>query len=84
MQKDRYRDLLTKREAAMFYNLGLKKGLYVLEVAENLSPEERYYLIEALKDDIARSEAEYTTRLFNFFVQGEEERAIMEGQAVCP
>ena len=54
MEKESYRDLLTKREAAMFYNLGLKKGLYVLEVAENLAPGKRHYLIEAFEEDIAR------------------------------
>ena len=41
-----------KEEAKMAFNMGLQTALYVLEKAEELSPEGRKYLIEELKKQI--------------------------------
>jgi len=41
MSKETYLDLLTEREAVMAFNMGLKTAIFVLESAENMSPEGR-------------------------------------------
>ncbi len=63
MNNETYRQLLTKREAAIAYNEGLKAAVYVLERAEKLSSEGRRYLLQKLKKQIAESEPEYTAQL---------------------
>jgi len=46
-----YRQRLSEREAAVMYNLGLKKAVYILERADHQSGAGRKYLTEALKKE---------------------------------
>ena len=55
-----YSDLLSERETAMAFNMGLKTAIYVLEMAEELSPEGRRYLVEELKKQSDDNEVDYT------------------------
>ena len=48
--------ILTEKEAVMAFNMGLQTAIYVLERAEELSPEERRFLIEKLRRQIANTE----------------------------
>jgi hypothetical protein len=63
MRNETYQDLLTEREANMIFNRGLKAAVFVLEMAEWLSPEGRRHLLESLKKKIAENEGYYTARL---------------------
>jgi len=58
-----YRQRLSEREAAVMYNLGLKKAVYILERADHLSREGRKYLTEALKKEMKESEVMATVRV---------------------
>ena len=63
MPNKTYSNLLRERLAAMAFNMGLKSAIYILESAENLSPEGCKYLTDALKNQIAGSEVAYTVEL---------------------
>ena len=63
MSKETYSDLLTEREVAMAFNMRLKSAIYILESAEDSSPEGRKYLIDELKRQIAGSEVDCTLKL---------------------
>lgn len=58
-----YKDLLSKREVLMAFNKGLETAIYILEIAEDLSLEEKKSLVEELKQKIKDSEADYTLKL---------------------
>ena len=47
---------LKKEEVNISYNMGLEMALFVLEMAEGLSPERRKHLLDLLKKNIAESE----------------------------
>ena len=63
MRNETYQDLLTEREANMIFNRGLRAAVFVLEMAECLSPEGRRHLLESLKKKIAENEGYHTARL---------------------
>ncbi len=63
MNHEAHRQLLTKREAAIAYNEGLKTAAHLLEIAETLTSEGRRYLLEELKKRIAENEPEYMAQL---------------------
>jgi len=63
MFDETYSDLLSEREVAMAFNMGLKTAIYILEMAEDLSPEGRRYLVEELKKPVADSEVDYALEL---------------------
>ena len=63
MSNEIYSNLLTEREVAMAFNMGLKTAIYILESAEYISTEGRKYLIDELKKEIADSEVNYTVEL---------------------
>ena len=68
MSKETCSNLLTESEAAMAFNMGLKSAIYILESAENMSPEGRKYLIDELIKQIANSEVDYTVELIRDMV----------------
>ncbi len=70
MKDDSYRQLLTKREAAMAYNRGLKKGIYVLEKAVGLTIEEHKRLVQALRAEIIKRETDCTLELLRSVFKG--------------
>jgi len=47
---------MKKEEVKISYNMGLEMALFVLEMAEGLSPEGRKHLIDELKKNIAVNE----------------------------
>ena len=47
---------LKKEEVNISYNMGLEMALFVLEMAEGLSPEGRKHIIDELKKNIAVNE----------------------------
>ena len=47
----------------MIFNRGLSAAVFILEMAEWLSPEARRHLLESLKKKIAEDEGYYTARL---------------------
>jgi hypothetical protein len=63
MNHEAYNQLLNEREAAMAYNEGLKATVYLLEIAEKLTPEGRRYLLQELKKQIVESEMAWTDRI---------------------
>jgi hypothetical protein len=65
MFDETYMDLLSEREAAMAFNMGLKTAIYILEMAEELSPEGRIYLVDQLKKQVADSEVDYAVELIH-------------------
>ena len=46
----------TEQDVAISFNMGFKIAVSVLEMAEELSPEGRRFLLEKLKKQIAKSE----------------------------
>ena len=63
MKDKTYQGLLTEREANMIFNKGLRAAVFILEMAEWLSPERRRQVLESLKKKIAESEGYYTAKL---------------------
>jgi hypothetical protein len=47
---------MTERELIAAFNMCMKTAVYVLEAAENLSPEGRRYMIKELRKQIAEIE----------------------------
>ena len=47
------------KEITISYNMGLEMAVFVLEMAEGLSKEERKHLIDLLKKNIAEGESRY-------------------------
>ena len=60
MQHDTNWNVLKEEEVTIAFNMGLEMALFVLEMAEDLSPEGRKHLIDELKKNIAESEGGYT------------------------
>ena len=58
-----YYKRLSEREAAIIFNLGLRKAVYILEKAESLSAADRRYMVEALKTEMLESEVFATIRV---------------------
>ena len=56
MFEEIYLQSLTEREFNIAFNMGLEAAVFVLEKAENLSPEGRKSLLDALKKQIEASE----------------------------
>ncbi len=56
MFEEIYLQSLTEREFNIAFNMGLEAAVFVLEKAENLSPEGRRSLLDALKKQIEDSE----------------------------
>ena len=63
MRNETYQDLLTEREANMIFNRGLRAAVFILEMAEWLSPERRRHILESLKKKIAKREEYYNSKL---------------------
>jgi len=59
MKHDTNWKALKEEEVTISYNMGLEMAVFVLEMAEGLSPERRIHLIESLKKNIAQSEGIY-------------------------
>lgn len=55
MYADIYLKVLAEEEATIAFNMGLQTAIYVLEKAEELSPEGRRFLIEELRKQVAKS-----------------------------
>jgi hypothetical protein len=55
MHAETYLQILAASEATMAFNMGLQTAVYILEKAEDLSPEGRRFLIEELRKQITRS-----------------------------
>jgi hypothetical protein len=51
---------LKEKEVYISYNMGLEMAVYVLEMAEELSPEGRKHLLDELKKNIGKSEESLT------------------------
>ncbi len=58
-------ELLTERALAMAYDMGLSTAVYVLERAENLSPEGRKCMVNELKSRLKDTEIDYTHKLLS-------------------
>ena len=57
MAEEIYLQSLTEKEFTIAFNMGLQAAVFVLEKAENISPEGRSYLLDELKKQIENSEA---------------------------
>jgi len=51
---------LKEKEVTISYSMGLEMAVFVLEMAEGLSPEGRKHLLDLLKKNIAENESVYT------------------------
>jgi hypothetical protein len=56
MKNDTDRKVSKEQEVTISFDMGLEMAVFVLEMAEGLSPEERKNLIELLKKNIGQSE----------------------------
>ena len=56
MKNDTDRKVLKEKAVTISFDMGLEMAVFVLEMAEGLSPEERKNLIELLKKNIGQSE----------------------------
>jgi len=59
MEHDLNWKALKEKEVTISYNMGLEMAVFVLEMAEGLSPEKRKHLLDLLKKNIAESESVY-------------------------
>jgi len=59
MAEEIYLQALTGREFNIAFNMGLEAAVFVLEKAEELSPEGRRHLLDELKKQIEDSETEH-------------------------
>ena len=59
MKHDTNWKALKEKEVKISYNMGLEMAVFVLEMAEGLSPEGRKHLLDLLKKNIALSEGVY-------------------------
>ena len=59
MKHDAKWKVLKEKEVNISYNMGLEMAVFVLEMAEGLSPEGRKCLLDKLKKNIAESEGGY-------------------------
>ena len=57
---------LKEKEVTISYNMGLEIAVFVLELAEKLSPEGRKHLIDELKKNISKGDGSYTPRLTEY------------------
>ena len=56
MQNNTNWKALKEKEVNISYNMGLEMAVFVLEMAEGLSPEGRKHLLDELKNNIEQSD----------------------------
>lgn len=57
---------LKEEEVTISYNMGLEMAVFVLEMAEGLSPEGRKHLLDLLKKNISKGNGRYKSCLTEY------------------